>query len=445
MVVGTGLLLSLGSCDKMVEFQPEDVILAEDALETPDDMQRLLNSCYDVLGNLYDGRVQILSELLSNNLSEPTNNNDYKAVYSRETNFFTSTTGGVYTDFYRAIFRVNTLLESFDFIEGLSASDRTRIEAEARFIRALCHYQLVMLWAQPYGYTPDNSHLGIVVRSLPSNDPLPRSSVKEAYDLILSDLEFARNNLPSDNGNYANRYSAHGLSAMVYMQMLDFEAATAFASIALSGPFSLDDLDRFEENVSSETVFGIVSFLIDQRNESLRDNYRSDNNANPQLAVSDDFLSFMQLTPSDDRNDWINVVNGRPLVTKFNRDIFNIPVIHVSMLKMLRAEALAQANGDLSIAIADINELRERAFGEGINVLPEGSGASEVIAAARGELRKETVCEGHWLNHLKRFGVMGEEVEIRGASWDCPGMALQFPNGESSISGFVFNPEGGCN
>ena len=67
------------------------------------------------------------------------------------------------------------------------------------------------------------------------------------------------------------------------------------------------------------------------------------------------------------------------------------------------------------------------------------------IAAARGELRKETVCEGHWLNHLKRFGVMGEEVEIRGASWDCPGMALQFPNGESSISGFVFNPEGGCN
>jgi hypothetical protein len=429
----------------MVEFEPEDVILAEDALETPEDLQRLLNSCYDVLGNLYDGRVQIMSELLSDNLAEPDNNNDYKAIYNRETNFFTSSTGGVYTDFYRACFRVNTLLESFDFIDGLSASERNRIEAEARFIRALCHWQVVMLWAQPYGYTSNNSHLGIVVREEAANTPLPRSNVEAAYELIFDDLEFARNNLPLDNGNYASKYSAYGLSAMVYMQTMNYSQAEQYASFVIQGPYQLDTLDRFSENVSTETVFGIVSFLIDQRNEPFRDNYRSDNNSNPQLALSDEFNSLMQLTPSDLRNDWINPVNGRYLSTKFNRDIFNIPVIHLSMLKLIRAEAIALNNGDLATAIQDVNEIRERAFGGDIFELPLDADANEVIAAAREEFRKETVCEGHWVAHLRRFGVMGEDITIRGAAWDCPGMALQFPNGESSIAGFVFNEEGGCN
>ena len=40
------------SCDKQLEFEPGDVILAEDAIQTPDDLQRMLNSNYDVLANL---------------------------------------------------------------------------------------------------------------------------------------------------------------------------------------------------------------------------------------------------------------------------------------------------------------------------------------------------------------------------------------------------------
>ncbi|MEO0405057.1 MAG: RagB/SusD family nutrient uptake outer membrane protein, partial [Bacteroidota bacterium] len=141
-----GALILLGSCDKMLEFEPGDVILAEDALQTQDDVQRLLNSNYDVLANLYDGRVQVLSELLTENLAFPEDNNDFQAVYGRSTNFFTSTTNGVYSDFYRAIYRCNTVLESFEIVE-LSSEDQTRIEAEARFIRAICHWGLVKLYA----------------------------------------------------------------------------------------------------------------------------------------------------------------------------------------------------------------------------------------------------------------------------------------------------------
>ena len=50
------LALSLGllvtGCDKQLEFEPGDVILAEDAINTADDLQRMLNSNYDVLANV---------------------------------------------------------------------------------------------------------------------------------------------------------------------------------------------------------------------------------------------------------------------------------------------------------------------------------------------------------------------------------------------------------
>ncbi len=445
-IIGIAFLaFGIQSCDKMLDLQPDDVVLAEDALQTPEDLQRLLNSCYDVLGNLYDGRVQIMSELQSDNLAIPNNNNDYRAVYNRETNFFTSSTGGVYTDLYRAIYRVNTLLTSFEFIDGLSDSEKVRIEAEAKFIRAICHWQLVSLWALPYGYTANNSHLGIVLRTAPDNQALPRASVADAYSLINSDLAFARTNLPIENGNYASRYAANGLSALVSMQMMNFQDAADFATAAIDGPFTLDSLNRFTPNVSTETVFGIVSFSIDIRNEALRDNYRSDNNSNPQLGLSDGFVELMNFSPSDERIDkWLSPSTGRTLVSKFDRDIFNIPVIHLTQLKLIRAEALATIGGDLTTALNDVNDIRNRAF-NGINLLPESSSAETIKTAARNEYRKETVCEGWWSNHLKRFGAMGENIVIRGASWDCPGMAIQFPNSESSVSGFIFNEEGGCN
>mgnify|MGYP003340950163 FL=1 len=97
-ILAIGLALGIASCEKMLEYPPEGAILAEDALKTPDDAQRLLNSCYDVIANLFDGKYQNICELMSDNMAEP-NGLDFNAVYNRETNFFTPTTNGTYGDF----------------------------------------------------------------------------------------------------------------------------------------------------------------------------------------------------------------------------------------------------------------------------------------------------------------------------------------------------------
>lgn len=447
LTLGVLIIGSLSSCDKMLEYDPGDVIIAEDALQTPDDAQRLLNSNYDVIANLFNGRIQSIAELMTNNLALPNNNNDLTSVYNRETNFFTGVTNNAYTDFYRAVYRGNVLLENFDLIEGLSATERTRMEAEVRFIRALCHWQVVKLWAQPYGYTSDNSHLGIPIREEASQTPLPRATVGEVYNFILNDLEFARANLPVSNGNYANRYAAFAMSAHVAFVMNDFALAVSYANEVInSNAFVLDiDLDRYEvSEVNSETIFGIVSSLIDVRSGAFRDLFRSDNNPSPTLIFSQSVVDLFIPTPTDQRSNWYNITGGNVMVTRFNKEFFNIPIFHLTGLMLIRAEAIAQSNGDLLIAIADINAIQNRAFGEGISSINENATAQDVIESARIELQKETLGEGTWIDQIKRMGVLGENITVRGASWDCPGMALQFPNGETSAVGFILNPEGGC-
>ncbi|MEZ4800208.1 MAG: RagB/SusD family nutrient uptake outer membrane protein [Flavobacteriales bacterium] len=455
--------VSFVGCKKWLDVGPENVVLEADALKTPEDMQKLLVSCYDVAGNVFDGRIQNLAELLSDNLTEPLNNLDLTSVYDREVTFFNNTTNGVYTDIYRGIFRCNSLLESFDLIEGLSAEDKLRIESEAKFLRALNHYWVLKIWSQPWGYTPDNSHMGIVLRESAAADPLPRSSVAQAYDFIISDLLYAYENLPDNNGNFANKMAAAGLLAQVLFQKNDYAGAANYASIVInSGQFTLEPtLDVFHAFSSEigleqnpEAVFQIVSTvnssIIDVRNEGFRDNYWA-GTAGSQLSYSQNLLNFFNLTPTDGRkNAWIAQANGQFQSLKFgSNDVqayyFSIPLIRLSHLKLIRAEALASAGTDLTTAIEDVNDIRDRAFGEGLNNLESTATATQIINAARDEFRKETISEGYRIDQIRRLGALGLPMEVRGAPWDCPGMAIQFPNSEFSGSLFVGNEEGGCN
>jgi hypothetical protein len=453
-ILAIGLALGISSCEKMLEYPPEGAILAEDALKTPDDAQRLLNSCYDVIANLFDGKYQNICELMSDNMAEP-NGLDFNAVYNRETNFFTPTTNGTYGDFYYAIYRCNSLMKNFDLIEGLSDDERKRMEAEARFIRAFCHFNVVKIWAQPYGSTPDNSHLGIILKRDASNLPIPRSTVAESYAFIIEDLEFAFGNLPEINGNYAKQDAAAGLLAMVYFQMNNYVQAEQYASLVINNGnyFMRDTLDRFPATpeVNLETVFGIVSSNpgadhVDQRTDNFIGNYNAGGVLPPNLMFSNELYQFTNLNSADDRLGWMQSSGGKYKNRRFeNKVFFNIPIIYLTELKLIRAECLGEMGSQLEVAISDINEIRGRAFGAGLNDLSSGSTPAEVIAAARREYRIETMGEGKWIDQLKRIGAKGENIVVRNAPWNCPGMALQFPNSEFTSALFVGNPEGGCN
>ena len=114
--------------------------------------------------------------------------------------------------------------------------------AEARFIRVLCHFDLVRLFAHPYGYTSDNSHNGIIIKTSTDPDPKPRNSVGEVYDFMISELIEISNLLPESNGNYANKYSAHALLAKIYFQTNQLDLAIDQTNEVInSGIYALDN------------------------------------------------------------------------------------------------------------------------------------------------------------------------------------------------------------
>ncbi len=169
----------VSSCTSELDINPAGVILVDSALKTPADMQKLLNSCYDALANQYNGTVQTYSDLMGDDIAKPFRDDlGFKTeIYNRSTNFFNSDAGGLYGRLYIPVYRVNTMELYYDKIVGLTDAEKTRMRAEGKFIRALCHFDLVRLWAQQYGYTSDNSHLGVPIRDKATKDPLPRATV----------------------------------------------------------------------------------------------------------------------------------------------------------------------------------------------------------------------------------------------------------------------------
>lgn len=89
---------------------------------------------------------------------------------------------------YAIIARANTVLENIPGIANMDADVKKRILGEAYFLRGWAYFQLVQL----YGGVP------IRLKSLSAENPqvnVPRASVKETYDVVISDFKAAEENL----------------------------------------------------------------------------------------------------------------------------------------------------------------------------------------------------------------------------------------------------------
>lgn len=444
-------VFTFSACEKSLEYKQEGSLTTEDAIKTPEDLQLVLNGIYDVFANTMNGHMQTFSELLGDNLNKPKTNADYNEMWVRNTIIFNGSIGGTYADAYRVIERANVLISNVDNVPSLTDSEKVRMLAEARFMRAYTHFELVKLFAQPYGYTTDNSHNGIVIRRAGVYETAPRTSVAGVYAFIIEDLESAVKNLPVSNGNYASSDAASALLAKVYFQMGDYsKSVTHLNTVIDGGGYTLGSIDRFQEDViSPESIFGIVSTpgQGDDRSGVYKGNYTSND---PELSLRSEFImeTFGTLpdTNTDLRAAWFTVSNEgmsneRYILNKFPLEMLNMPLLYLTDMKLLRAEANARLGLNLDQAITDVNDIRTRANYS--NLVPPGSVASDILKAVYRERRIEMCGEGDWAQHLKRRGAIGEVNEIRDSPWNCPGMVLQFPSTENTTV-FEMNEEGGC-
>lgn len=448
---------AIGGCKKFLERPPEGQMTKDQALQNEQGLVNFMNGIYGYLGDgdYMGGRVQILNDLLGDQLKGDQFTGDFAEIYKRQNSFFGGTRDAMYLKAYKVIDRANVALENL----SIASTKKDLVEGQAKFFRGMSHFELVRLFAQPYGYTPDNSHPGIPLRTVSSAQPINRATVKEVYTQILSDLKAADSLLPVDpsGSDYytATKWAAKGYLARVYFQMNDFANAYKYADeIIKSNRFDLDDdyNDRFSQGLSSEGIF----IIADQTTKyapggGLRDNWRSDTKI-PTFHFTNAFYNYANAKANDRRKVWYSnsLQPGYNVLTKYNKDYFDLPIVYLTEIMLIRAESGAEiANSNpaaLTTAIADMNALLTRAYGPTAVLLPANSNAATVIATARAERELELVGEGNRTQEIKRIGVRnGTNIDRRGSTWNCNGFILQFPKSEQdAYAPFQMNPEGGC-
>ncbi len=456
------IFLGVSSCEKALEFGRDGGIVDEqEILSSKDGITALLNDAYATTSGYAGGHYAGLAELMADNLERPSSNNDLDEVYSHDVLFFNSTVGNWYSRPYSAILNINKILENIDAVSEFSDAERSQFKAECLFLRAMAHFELVRLWGHPFGYTADNSHNGVAYKDVSQANLQARASVGDVYSNIISDLESAKDQLPDNNGIYANKYAAMALLARIYFQQGDYSKAAAICTdIVDNGGYSLGtEVDRFQQNVVLPEVIWYMESFLQQGGAAFFASggytdfytYRPlDNLTNPLFRPTREFYDAYAADSNDRRIDsnFVIVNEGEAnefiACVMFNEDYFNVPVFHLTEVKLIRAESLAQLGSDLTTAIQDINDIRERAYGSSVNNLSAASGAQTIIDAVQFERRMELFGEGSRYHEMKRLGAIeGEPIESRGDSWDCKGMILQFPISEQSDQ-FEMNPTGGC-
>lgn len=222
-------LLAISSCKKQLEEKPFSFLSPENFYKNESDARTAINGVYSELYSydLYLQPIWNLTVLDDDHVSG--------------VDWFLGTTGagnpqgywgvdGPWVGFYLVIARANTVLENVEKITNdIDPDIRTRILGEAHFLRGWAYFQLVQL----YGGVP------VRLKSL-SADPnpnVPRSSVKEVYQVVIDEMKeaetmlFPAGHAKAGEPGRVTRGLAKGMLAKVYLTMASGSVASGNVTV----------------------------------------------------------------------------------------------------------------------------------------------------------------------------------------------------------------------
>lgn len=260
LAAGILALFAATSCQDELTQLPLSQRTIENFYLTQSDFVQARNATYSVAfhgaGTYgYANRVMNLSETRSDNLyATTTASREWEGINSFYTNISTNTyVKEAYTSNYNAIYKANQLLEKLaekgDQI-FINPADKTAMVAEAHFLRAFCYFDLVR-W---FGRVP------LIDRTMSAQEvaKIPRTPVKDVYDLIISDLEQAIPDLlPAyDAANYGrvSKYGAKALLSLVYMTRSSSNYGIDGATLGLN------EWDKAYQQLNDITLSGLYAF-----------------------------------------------------------------------------------------------------------------------------------------------------------------------------------------
>lgn len=234
--------ITLTSCNKDLNQIPISTATTATFYQQPSDFLQATNAIYNDLRG-YPDRLMFLSEVRSDNIY-PANSDGVARDHDPINNFQTNIATNVYVEEawrsnFKGIFDANTVLDQLDKNGSYAGSTAlvTRLTAEAKLLRAFFYFDLIKY----YGKLPIIDHPVLAAEA----NAISRSAVTDVYAFIISDLQFAIANLPTNfSGTFPNytsadqgratKYAAEALLAKVYMTRSGPDYGVAGPGLGLS-------------------------------------------------------------------------------------------------------------------------------------------------------------------------------------------------------------------
>ncbi|MGO3706495.1 MAG: RagB/SusD family nutrient uptake outer membrane protein [Mesonia hippocampi] len=408
-------LLSCFSCSDFLEVEKVGKVSTPVYFSDLDGIKSAIPGAYSSVYKYYNSEFYIYPQVAGDLLDLRPTNEGVKVLdqynYISDASQEASTVGHIWTNAFHALANINNILKYQPELLNKYPKNHKELEqikAQALFLRALVHFDLVRTYAQNYTYTPDASHLGVpVLLSLPgAEDNIGRSSVKKVYDQILSDLHEA-NDIFENEGTDTNQtqpyfgsdIAAKALLSRVYLYMEDWEKSKTYAQqVLLEVDLTSHDayVDMFKTSGPSQEAIFTLSGI--KKNSFIKRFYSTQEPS----AFASKKLQAMFTEPSDVRLELLQNVEGsgnlmtlkyfRPEEAQLNGS--DLPVLRASEMVLNLAEANANL-GLLEEAKDNVKTIQARALGVSeTSIVINAVTQQEVLEVISIERAKELCFEG---------------------------------------------------
>jgi hypothetical protein len=275
IIIAVFLLSGLYSSCTLDEWNPSTVDL-ETGYKYIDGYESLINYCYDGLYYFY-GKTDGIGamEMGTDSWANTGTNETGFILYDNKMDANLGTLKTIWQGFYSTVNYCNLAIHYAPNVVGYTEPERNARVAEAYFLRGWSNWHLV----EQFG--------GVVLRTQPStvtgpdNAPV-RSSEEAFYDLILSDLQFACDNLPLTQGAERGRVSKKAAYAML--------SKAALQRTRLGDPdkkYAKMALDAAKELIDNPAKYGVALYTGNATQSGFAQLWSGANNKN-----NSEFLFF---------------------------------------------------------------------------------------------------------------------------------------------------------
>jgi starch-binding outer membrane protein, SusD/RagB family len=415
------IFLTVSSCTDELSVLPNDRLVEETYYITENDFRKGVDYAYDAfkMSGYYagDNTQAIIPDILSDNLIQNpqgrrSNNSAYIFDIAANVGAVTSVYGGGYAVASRA----NAVLDKLNNLPA--GSFRNNIEAEARAIRAVAHFDIVRRYCKiPTQSADANSSIGIAY--VEKFDPYLITSrnlnVSQVYDKIISDLLFAEQNISqSASVGKFTKAAIQGLLSRVYLYKGDYDNVILWGQKSLALNPSVGSVTNFKNIWADSSNDGVLFKILNSSIENIKTGSAYNQTVGGQIkseyVVDYDF--YTKFASNDIRKTsyiQTSVFNGKSYnnIIKYKQatgkpiEVVDVKYLRSAEVLLNVAEAMYKKSNEAG-ALSLLNTLRAQRYS---SYIPGVEGGQNLWNAIMTERRLELAFETDRFFTLKRLGL----------------------------------------